>query len=609
MNILRTIWNGITTVKQAVTNLLFIVIVVFIVVTLSNVETVNVPDEGILQLHPTGTLVLQRQSTSPFNQIVYGSGSGAETSLAELTEALDRAREDRRIKGVVLNLNDFTGGAPALLSELGSAIDRFRDGDKPVVAFGSSFSQSQYFIAAHAESIYLHNDSVDLFTGVLMSGYGVYPTYFKSAMDRFKVRYHVFRAGDLKSAVEPYLRDSMSTETRQVNLSWLGSLWDEYATTISDSRGLEKVAFTRYTQQYARLLAEYGGDGGELALSYGLVDELISPIEFDQRLERRFDMPGNLQFIDHRDYLTATELTASLENSGTRKVAVIAASGVILAGHQPPGTIGADSLSQLLQQAQDDPDVGAVVLRIDSAGGSATAAEHIRQKVLQVQASGKPVVMSMSGYAASGGYWIAAPGNRIFAMPNTVTGSIGAYALLPSLSDALAEYGINTDGVGTTTLAGAMDPFRPLGADIKSVLELSLNRTYSRFVSVVGDGRNLSQTEVLALADGRVWTGNDAMSLGLIDSFGNLEDAVASAALLAGLNNYDVTRLQVTLTPGEQLMSRIINQSIAVCGRWCTVNDPLSWVQGAEEVRWLIQQQSVAARPAIYLQCLECRVQ
>ena len=178
MNILRTIWNGITTVKQAVTNLLFIVIVVFIVVTLSNVETVNVPDEGILQLHPTGTLVLQRQLTSPFNQIVYGSGSGVETSLAELTEALDRAREDRRIKGVVLNLNDFTGGAPALLSELGSAIDRFRDSGKAVVAYGSSFSQSQYFIAAHAESIYLHNDSVELFTGVLMSGYGVYPTYF-----------------------------------------------------------------------------------------------------------------------------------------------------------------------------------------------------------------------------------------------------------------------------------------------------------------------------------------------------------------------------------------------------------------------------------------------
>ena len=609
MNILRAIWNGITMVKQTVTNLLFIIIVVFIIVALTDVETVSVPDKGILKLHPTGNLVLQRQVTSPFGQLVSGSGGGAETSLVELTNALERAQNDERITGVVLNLNDFSGGAPALLSELGNAIDRFRDTGKPVVAFGSSFNQSQYFVAAHAEAVYLHHDSVDLFSGVVMSGYGVYPTYFKSALDRFKVRYHVFRAGEFKSAVEPYLRDNMSTETRQINLSWLGSLWDQYATTVAERRGVEKRAFKEYTQQYARLLGENNGDGGQLALAYGLVDELVAPHEFDQRLEQRFEMTDNLAFINHRDYLTATELSAGLERPDTKKVAVIIASGVILGGYQPPGTIGADSLAQLLQQAQDNPDVGAVVLRIDSPGGSATAAEYIRQKVLHVQESGKPVVMSMSGYAASGGYWIAAPGNRIFAMPNTVTGSIGAYALFPSLSDTLSEYGVNTDGVGTTPLAGALDPFRPLVPDMRSVLESSLNRTYSRFVNVVGDGRNLNQSDVLALADGRVWTGNDAMAHGLIDSFGTLEDAVASAALLAGLTGYDVTRLQVTLSPSEQLMRRIIDQGISVCGTLCNVEDPISLIPGAEEVRWLIRQQAAMSRPAIYLQCLECRVQ
>ncbi|MCB1692740.1 MAG: signal peptide peptidase SppA, partial [Pseudomonadales bacterium] len=493
LSFLRALWQGITTVRRAVTNIIFLAIVIFIVVAIISNETASVPEKTALVINPTGVIVEQKHPVDPFARLTQGEDKEAETLLRDITDAIDAGAEDKRVKVLVLDLEGLAGAPMSMLLEIGQSLDHFKQTGKPVYAFGSSYSQSQYLLAAHASQVYLDKHAVPALPSVFLTGIGVYPTFFKSALDRFKVKFHIFRVGEFKSAVEPYLRDDMSEEARAETRDWVDSLWDSYARTVTHERGITAEAFDRYTNRYDVLLDGAKGDSASLAVSEGLVDEQITQEVFRERLlDLVGEHDGNPNALGFREYLGITRPPIPVVNPTSKKIAVIVAKGTILDGEQPPGDIGAESLSRLIEQARKDKTVKGVVLRIDSPGGSASAAERIRSELALLQDDGKPVVVSMSGYAASGGYWVSATANRIFAEETTITGSIGTFLLFPTFGEALGEFGIHSDGIGTTTLSGSTDPLLPLNPVMERLLQQGIRNTYDNFLAIVAEGRGMT---------------------------------------------------------------------------------------------------------------------
>jgi protease-4 len=497
----------------------------------------------------------------------------------------------------------------SMLEEIGNAIDRFKESGKPVVAFAPGYSQTQYYLAAHADDLFLDSHSIPAFGGVFITGFGVYPTYFKAALDKLKVRFHVFRVGEYKGAVEPYTRNDMSPASKEANLDWVGDLWQEYEDTIIRNREITQEQFRRYTNEYDVLLGEAENDPLRLAAEQGMVDDLLSHDEFESRMQAvvgtEGQSDGGFSQIGFRDYLRMTHGPIPVTNPTADKVAVITAKGMILDGDQPPGDIGSAAVTRLIRQAREDQTVKAIVLRVDSPGGSAPAAEQIRHELELTQQSGKPVVVSMSGYAASGGYWISATANRIFANATTVTGSIGTFIIIPKFNEALGDWGISTDGVGTTALSGALDPFQPINPVLQRTLERSVDNTYRRFIELVARGREMTPEDVDEIAQGRVWSGEKALELGLVDAIGSLNEAITSAALLADVSNYDVLYLEKELSTRDRLLNEILNDS---AGAVRAVTGPLNHRVAllerlSDDVSMLMR---MSDEPGVYLQCLAC---
>lgn len=614
----RALWNFITAAKQTTGNIIFIAIVVFILVSIFSVDAPTIPTSAALVINPTGNIVEQKQFVDPVAKLLTGyEEDDTETRLRDLLDAITEATHDTRIKIIVLQLDRLNGAPFSRLEEIGNALDSFKAAGKSVYAYGKSYGQTQYYLASHADEVFLESDTHQMFGGVFLPGLGVYPTYFKSALDKLDITYHVYKAGRYKGAVEPYLRDDMSPDAKLANQVWLDALWDKYTRTVVTHRDISAETFKQYTHQYETLLVEANNDAVKAAINYNLVDGSLSYNEWNTLLTDIVGSKANgngkvFQQIGFKSYLRVVRPPVPAISAAESKVAVITASGVIYDGIRPTGDIGSDSLVKLIRQARLDESVKAVVLRVDSPGGSASAADQIRKELVRAQASGKPVVVSMGSYAASGGYWIAAEADKIYAAETTITGSIGVFATIPSFEKVANKFGVASDGVGTTPLSGSINVIRGIDPIYDTLIQNSVTSTYQRFISLVSTGRNISLEQADTLAQGRVWVATDALKHGLIDAIGDLDDAVESAAILAGISQYDVIDIQQILSPQELLMQEILNNTTSLAqtmGLSSAAQFSLPGIGSINKLQKDITQLlEMSETPGIYLHCLECQL-
>jgi protease-4 len=558
----KAIWRGLDRFRKLL-HLLFLSILLIVVLAALTPKTILVPDSAALILAPEGVLVDQL-SGDPLERVLARVQGVAvtETLVRDLLDAIHAARDDARIKALVLQLDGLSGAGLSKLQDLGAALQEFKESEKPIIAIGSGFNQTQYFLAAQADQVYMHPMGV-----VMLDGYSRYVPYYKTALEKFYIDYNVWTVGEYKSFVEPYTRNDMSPEDREASRAYLDALWAHYQSDVTAARELAPDSLQRYADDFIELLRSAGGDSARLAESYGLVDELLT---YDRMRARIRDIVGadrvradDFAAVDHSAYLASQEY-GRLPRVGGAKVNVIVASGEILDGAQPPGSVGGDSMAQLIREAAGDGQVKALVLRVDSPGGSAFASDVILREINVFQESGRPVVVSMGSVAASGGYWISMSADEIWASPTTLTGSIGVGATLPTFQRLLERVGVTVDGVGTTKLSGQFDLTRELGEDIKEYIGETTRFTYSEFITKVAENRGRTIGEIDAVARGRVWVGSAAMDLGLVDQLGGLDQAIESAAGLAGLDTdgYDVEYLEQELSFAERLL-RDIAQTVA----------------------------------------------
>ncbi len=487
----------------------------------------HIPEQAILLINPVGTLV---------EQVREPGGDGFlprlpdpdQTRLRDIIRALQYAADDPRILAVRLDLEDLQQVSLAKVADVVRALREFRQSGKPVWVAQYNYTQAQYLIASAADQLWLQSMG-----NVFLGGIGVYRNYIRDALDKLDVDVHVFRVGKYKSALEPLMRNSMSEEDKQANAQWMNALWQQALQMIADNRGLKTARIQALLDHPARYLRQYDGSPAQLSLKEGLVDVLGEPQDLHAALSKHVGADSDLEELPFKEYLRAF----STKDQGKDEVAIITASGNIVAGEQPPGVVGGDTLANLLEQAADDERTKAIVLRVDSPGGSAQASEVIRHAIAKVQQQGKPVVVSMGSVAASGGYWIAAGADEIWAQPSTLTGSIGVFGALPNLTRALDKLGIHSDGLGTTRSAEGIRLDRPLSAELQAVVQMNVEHIYRQFLHVVATGRDIPEAQVNEIAQGRVWSGVDALRIGLVDYLGDLPQAVEAAARLAHIEN------------------------------------------------------------------------
>ncbi len=492
----------------------------------------EVPEHAVLVIKPEGRVVEQlvRPNADSFP---FSLPDKDQVLIKDIHRALELARDDPKIELVRLELDKLQPTPLAKLQDLRRAIELFKTSGKPVIASGHAYSQSQYYLAATADRVYLHPLGM-----IELTGFALYQNYFKSALDKLNVDIHLFRAGEYKSAGEPLVRDNMSAAAREANKAWLGTLWEAYKTDVAVMRKIKAERIQTILDSPAKFLAEHDGSLGRLMKAEGLVDELADLHDADSYISSLLDQKRykDVATIGLKSYLKASDVVIP-ESPSSNLIGVLTASGPIVNGKQPSGTIGGDTVAGLLRDARHDERIKAVVLRIDSPGGSALASEVIRKEVERVKEAGKPVVVSMGSVAASGGYWIATSADEIWAQPTTITGSIGVFGLMAGMDRSLNTLGIHTDGLGTTSIAGGLRSDRPLSPELAKMFQMGVDDVYREFIAHVSEGRKMDSARADQLAQGRVWSGIDAKEIGLVDELGDLQEAVKAAAKRAGVEN------------------------------------------------------------------------
>lgn len=546
------VWRLVTGLYKLAVVLVLLLVLALVWLQWRGGVPVHVGQDVALVVHPEGTLVDQAGSGRSLLTQLSGQRR-TQTPLRSLRVAVSDAAGDSRVGALVLDLDDMGSAGIAQLQELGEAVDQFRKTGKPVYAYGRSYNQYQYLLAAHADSV-----ALDPMGAVLIQGLGVYGPYFKDALDKLGVQINVFRVGEYKSAVEPFLRNDMSPAARLANQAWLGDLWRGYQSDVTTQRKLPDDAIDQYIEGFSTGLVQLHGDAAKYALQHKLVTVIQTREAFRKMVERKVgkdDSADSFNQIDALDYMRAQRSEAA---SVSDHVGLVVVQGDIVDGESDLNSAGGDTIAALLDEAREDSSVSAVVLRVNSPGGSVSAAEKIRRAVLRLKEAGKPVVVSMSTLAASGGYWISMDADRIYAEPTTITGSIGIFGLLPTIDQPLNKLGIHTDGVGTTPLAGAFSIERPLTQPERDIIQSQIDFGYQKFTEGVAKGRGLPLATVQQIAQGRVWSGLEAKKLGLVDEFGGLDAAEAQAAKLAKLapGSY---RLK-PFVPHDQFLQRLMAQ-------------------------------------------------
>jgi len=535
-------WRLLNFVRELVLNLFFILLVLVCVgiwmqFSSSSTESTG---RGALLMDITGVVVDKPSSTSKFGAIsrqLLGANSDRlqENSLFDIVQTIRQAKDDRNITGIVLDLKNFAGADQPSMQYIGKALREFRDSGKPVYAVGDSYTQGQYYLASFANKIYLSpQGTVDL------HGFATNGLYYKSLLDKLKVTTHVFRVGTYKSAVEPFIRDDMSPAAREADSRWIGELWQNYLTTVAANRQTTPEQIFPGAQGMLDGLRKVDGDTAKYALDNKLVDVLASSAEIEKAMSKQFGWSKA-----ENDYRAVSYYDYSLKTPADKgaSVAVIFANGAIIDGEETPGNVGGDTTASQIRDARLDPKVKAIVLRVNSPGGSVSASEVIRSELAAAHEAGKPVVVSMGGMAASGGYWISTPADYIVANASTLTGSIGIFGVINTVENSLDTLGVHTDGVATSPLAD-MSVTKALPQEVQDMMQLSIENGYKRFITLVAQSRHSTPEQVDKIAQGHVWTGQDAKANGLVDSLGDFDDAVAKAAELAKLKQWHIDYYQ-----------------------------------------------------------------
>ncbi|MBT80229.1 MAG: signal peptide peptidase SppA [Alteromonadaceae bacterium] len=604
------LWTVLNFARKLVFNLIFLVLVIGVIIAISSSEDpISVKPDSALLLQLNGNLVIEKEQVDPFSQFMqeaFGEEpENPEVLVRDVVKVLDNAKQDSRIKALILDLSGLQGGGLDKLRTVAAAIDDFKT-EKPVYAIGDYYSQNQYYLAARADHIYLNPMG-----GVMFEGYGRFGMYFKDMLEKLRITTHIFRVGTYKSAVEPFIRNDMSDAAKEANKLWLDTYWSQYKADVAAARGIDVSNFDEELDVLLNKFEEAGADFAKYALNNGWVDALKTREEVRQELVALVGTDENklgVNVTPFNTYLKAVNPPLPKMGNTKDKVAIVVAKGEILDGNQPAGTIGGDSTARLLRQARLDDTVKAVVLQVDSPGGSSFASEIIRQEVLELQSAGKPVVVSMSTYAASGGYWISAPADKIIASPSTITGSIGVFGMFLTFEDSLEYLGINTDGVASTEIAG-MSALRELDPRFGEILQRNVESAYRQFITMVGESRGMSPEAVDKIAQGRVWIGSQALELGLVDELGDLDDAVASAAEIAGLESWETQYVERILSPQEQFWKEFFGQAL-VWGAKMQFADNDSHLM--KMVKNLLAETGTVTNlndpRGVYTLCLQCKV-
>ncbi len=572
-------WRGLNALRRVLHLVLLLAIFAVLLIGLGE-PPLSVPDGAALLVDPEGELVEQLAGDPLTRALGELRGDGVHQVLVrDLVDAIDAAAADERIAAIVLRLELLEANGVPKLQAIATALQRARAAGKKVVALGDSYDQAQYYIAAHADEVYLND-----LGAVFIDGFGYYRTFLKGALDKLRVDLNVFRVGEYKSFVEPFIRDDMSEEDKTASRQWLQGMWQVYQRDVVAARELPAGSLDDYANNFPQHLQAAGGSAARVAVNRGLVDELMSRQQFREHMtelvgEDDGQTDAGYNAIDWRSYLAVVQRTKSPTMGGDR-VGVIVAAGQIVDGEAAPGEIGGDTLAALLRQAALDEGIRAVVLRVDSPGGSMFASEVVRAEIDSLKATGKPLVVSMGSLAASGGYYISMPADEIWASEATITGSIGVGALVPTVDRGLAALGIHVDGIGTTALAGQARLDRPLGAEARNILEQSVQDAYRIFIGHVAEARDMDPARVDEIARGRVWIGTDARELGLVDALGDLPAALAAAAQRASLaeGSYTIEYVEPELSLFEQLVRqygvRILGNFARLGLRWSAESSP-----------------------------------
>ncbi|EDI7681224.1 signal peptide peptidase SppA [Salmonella enterica] len=577
-------WRVLNFIREMVLNLFFIFLVlvgVGIWMQIGNGSNSEQTARGALLLDISGVIV-DKPSTNhrlgALGRQLFGASSDRlqENSLFDIVNAIRQAKDDRNITGIVLDLKNFTGADQPSMRYIGKALREFRDSGKPVFAVGENYSQGQYYLASFANKIWLSpQGQVDL------HGFATNGLYYKTLLDKLKISTHVFRVGTYKSAVEPFIRDDMSPAAREADSRWIGELWQNYLHTVSANRQISPQQLFPGAQAIIDGLTSVGGDTAKYALDHKLVDALASSADVEKALTKQFGWSkteNNYRAISYYDY----SLKTPADTGGT--IAVIFANGAIMDGEETPGNVGGDTTASQIRDARLDPKVKAIVLRVNSPGGSVNASEVIRAELAAARAAGKPVVVSMGGMAASGGYWISTPANYIVASPSTLTGSIGIFGVINTVENSLSSIGVHSDGVSTSPLAD-ISMTKALSPEVQQMMQLSIEYGYKRFITLVADARKRTPEQIDKIAQGHVWTGEDAKANGLVDSLGDFDDAVAKAAELAKLKQWHLDYYQDEPTVLDMVMDSMTGSVRAMLPEAIQAMLPAPLVSAANTVK------------------------
>ena len=561
--VLSDIAAGITGLRNFVFNSIFVIVMVFIVLAvLVNCQGTSVPEGSALVLNLRGHIVESKTVPDPLQSLLSNGAGNAEVDINAVTTAIDAAAQDDDIKLLFLDLDELASAAPAHVERLGRALQGFKESGKKIIAYGLYFAQAQYHIASFADALYMHPMGQ-----VVLQGFGGYQLYYKELLEKLDVNIHVFRVGEFKAAVEPFLRNDMSAEARQANEALYQNLWQRLVDDVARNRNLESTDVQDFADNLDVHLASTDGNLARAALENHLIDELLTSDESRVRVAQEVGYAaegGDINGIDYLAYLSARGLAPLTDGGSGDKIAVIVAQGTIVNEGRGNGVIAAEPTISLIRRARFDDSVKALVVRVDSPGGSSFASELIRQELELVQLAGKPVVASFGALATSGGYWISATADTIVAEPTSITGSIGIFSFVPTFENTLARAGVHSDGVGTTALTLGLDAYGGINENMARIQQALVNQGYEQFVTLVARGRDKTPDEVKAVAEGRVWSGDVALEHGLVDALGGLDLAIETAAELAELDDWGITPLSLPRDPRDALMQQLMPSASGV---------------------------------------------
>lgn len=603
MRFLKGIWRVLSGISRAISVLLPLMFIAIFVTAFSmglkESAPEPLPEQAALLIAPAGSLVEDSAPVDPVAAFL-NQDYDQPVLLHDLVRAIQWAASDDRITALILNLEDLAGPSTSQTLELSEAIAAFKAADKPVVAVGDFYSQAQYLLASQADEVLLHPEG-----GMFLEGFSVYRSYLRSFLEKVRVTMHVFRAGDNKSAVEPYLRDDMSDSERAVVSRWISGLWAAYTDLAETGREMPAGALNTFIETFAEQLAASNNDLAETLMAGGWVDVLADHAEMNALLVERVgatDDEGLAQTIDFERYFEDMKQQRMLAEEGLPLIAIVPVEGTLVPGESEEGMAGSDTINGYIDTAMEAEDIAAIVLRVNSPGGSVFASDLIRRKLSEASEAGIPIVVSMGTVAASGGYWIAAEADQIWALPTTLTGSIGAFSAFPTIEGIFEYLGVTSDGVGTTSLAGAVSLDRGVSPEMARIIQSLSYSAYDDFVDLVARGRGMDPEAVEEIAGGLVWTGAEAAGIGLVDELGGLDQAVAAAAALAGVDNWRTGRTTVPPSFESVLLeelSRTLGASMSFGGAWTDslVASFKPVVKGLSDLRDPMH---------VYVQCLAC---